>query len=671
MLSDDVIVSTSAESSDAPMSEDETEDSSKIFPPKIDEDYLKSVRLYESKNDYLRHSPQFHEIDTDTFLRLIFCRDGYDRLPFEEEWCDSYDWWVSNNEENRKEKRPARFNYEYNGIAQAIYGKEDENKNLTFVITSQAERLHKILRHPFVIMSPVSYTGKRRTKTNARYLYAIAIDIDDVDGENVENLFYQSDPTRPHITFPQPQIVVNSGGGIHIYFILENPRPMFNDTYTILNKIKKELTRRVWNRGTTHMNPDKPQYQGNCQGFRLPGTKTKTGHTVTAFQNINPHAKPYYTIEDLACGGGGFLRDDEVKLLKQGIYDPYRVSLERARELYPEWYERRIVRKITPNRWYVNRYVYDNWKERIFINASVGHRYFCLMALAIFARKCRQLTFEEFKAVYAEKLEGLSERQIRNRYEKKKAKGVSEEEFKKDLMDFVDVMDGLSLTQKAEDRFTVDDALDAAAAYRECYCTFPMADLRDITGVEMEKNQRRNYRKQEEHLEEARIIRDLRQGKKGRRWDDNNGRKNKADLVISWRQEHPDGTKYACAKELGISKPTVMRWWNVIETGVVTHNRRKTQDVNQESSLARKELNDIIGPVENGKNINYKEILLQLVKGIENIPVTLLGGYSPEELAKILNDEELRAKSNIEFIKDHENRKENENNPENGDVTRE
>lgn len=553
-----------------------------VDDPRVDEDYLRSVAYYESKNEYLRSNPMFREIDTDAFLHLLFCREHDDTggmmLPFEEEWCEAYEWWTTTDASGRKEKRPAQYEYVYNGIAQAIYGKrQKENKNKTFVITSGAERLHEMLEHPFVIMSPISYTGKRRTKNNARYLFAIAIDIDIVDGDNVENLLYQSDPFRKHITFPQPQIIVNSGYGIHIYFLLEKPAPMFKDAYPILNKIKKELTRRVWNKGTTHEEPKHPQFQGNCQGFRVPGTQTKTRKTVTAFQNMNPHCKPYYSISDLTFGGGGFLTMEEENLLKKGEYDPHRVSVERARQLYPEWYERRIVLKTPPGRWYVKRDLYDWWRNQIFLHASVGHRYFCLMTLAIFAKKCKQLTYEQFRAVYAERLKGLSERQIMNRY--KKRRGVTEEEFKKDLMDFVSVLDGLSFTKKEEDRFTVDDALDAAAAYQETYCTFPMADLRDITGVEIEKNQRRKYKTQVEHLMEARAVRDAHDEKRGHSWNTERGRKRKQDLVFQWKQEHPDATMYACAKELGISRSTVKQWWNSTIEDIQKYEEEKKQKI--------------------------------------------------------------------------------------------
>ena len=525
-----------------------------------DKEYIKSLSFhdqqglewYHQKNEFMRSCPELREISTTDFLHLLFCRDDDEMLPFEEQWCEAYDWWARHP---RSAKRPPEHPYVYNGIAQAIYGKrkrEADQKNKTFVITNKIEQLNEIMQHPFVIMSPVSYTGKRRTKSNARYLYAIAIDIDRVEAKHVDNLLYQSDPTRTvPLTFPRPQIIVNSGSGIHIYFLLETPHPMFNDVYPILNKIKKELTRRVWNIGTTHEDPKHPQFQGNCQGFRLPGTQTKTRQKVTAFQSINPAGKPFYKITDLMANGGGFLSNQEQELLRKGIYNPKRIPLKQARELYPEWYERRIIQGHKSGRWYVKRDLYDWWKRSISEQVSVGHRYFCLMALAVYAAKCN----------------------------------IEEEEFMRDLKSFVEPFDGISYTKRAEDRFTMDDALDAAAAYRECYCTFPLEDLRDITGVEIERNKTRKFKKQKIHLEEARAVRDVRQRRVGRIWDESGVKKTKLVDIYEWRKNNPEGSKYACAKDLGISKPTVMKWWDATEETIEQENERRMKLLEERRKL--------------------------------------------------------------------------------------
>ena len=542
-----------------------------------DKEYIKSLSFhdqqglewYHQKNEFMRSCPELREISTTDFLHLLFCRDDDEMLPFEEQWCEAYDWWARHP---RSAKRPPEHPYVYNGIAQAIYGKrkrEADQKNKTFVITNKIEQLNEIMQHPFVIMSPVSYTGKRRTKSNARYLYAIAIDIDRVEAKHVDNLLYQSDPTRTvPLTFPRPQIIVNSGSGIHIYFLLETPHPMFNDVYPILNKVKKELTRRVWNIGTTHEDPKHPQFQGNCQGFRLPGTQTKTRQKVTAFQSINPAGKPFYKITDLMANGGGFLSDEEQQLLAKGQYNPNRIPLKQARELYPEWYERRIIQGHKSGRWFVKRDLYDWWKRQISEKASVGHRYFCLMALAVYAAKCN----------------------------------IDEDEFMKDLESFVEPFDGISYTKDEEDRFTIEDAHDAAAAYRECYCTFPLEDLRDITGIEIERNKTRKFRKRKEHLFRASLVRDGLYTD----WTIGKGRKRKQEEIFEWRKNNPDGSKYACAKELGISKPTVMKWWDTTEENL-KEERKKWNQLMKKKSKAQSIEPEIKSGVVEGYELHESE----------------------------------------------------------------
>lgn len=491
------------------------------------EDLQFKLDRYNRKNQFFESKKtQWLELDTVTFLHLIFNRDTDEDprlLPFEDTWCEAYDWWIRNK---RNAVRPPEYKYVYNGICQAIYGKDNPEKNKTYILTSNYNKLREILDNPFVIMSPISYTGKRRIKSNARYLYAIVIDIDESDEKNIENLLYQTDNTRPtKLTFPQPNIIVNSGNGIHIYYLLEIPVPMFNDTYEVLNRIKKELTWRAWNKGTTLLNPNKPQFQGNCQGFRLPGTQTKFYTKVRAFRNLNPNIPTYYKIQDLAQYGK-ILSPEESALLEKGQYKPQRTTLQQAKELFPDWYERRIVQKMRKNRWVIKRDLYDWFKRQIYDYARVGHRYFCCMGMVIYAKKCN----------------------------------ISEEELDKDLAEMALFLDGLSYTPSEEDRFTLEDAMDAKSTFQECYCTFPRDEISLITGVPM-KEGRRNYRGRKEHLRRARIICDglYPDGS----WRNGNGRKDKSAVIAEWREKNPEGTKAQCCRELNLTKPTVYKWWNI------------------------------------------------------------------------------------------------------------
>ena len=45
----------------------------------------------------------------------------------------------------------------------------------------------------------------------------------------------------------------------------------------------------------------------------------------------------------------------------------------------------------------------------------------------------------------------------------------------------------------------------------------------------------------------------------------NEGRPDKAEIVLEWQRSHPDGKKADCIRDTGLSKPTVYKWWSVGE----------------------------------------------------------------------------------------------------------
>lgn len=132
------------------------------------------------------------------------------------------------------------------------------------------------------------------------------------------------------------------------------------------------------------------------------------------------------------------------------------------------------------------------------------------------------------------------------------------EEVKADAYSFLEEME--NKTRNQDNHFTEEDIEDALKAYKENYMTFPRKDIEIITGISIPPN-KRNYQKQKDHLEEIRMIRDLRMKRQGKKWTDNNGRKSKKDEVISYLLFNQNVTKYKCIKETGLSKPTVYKYW--------------------------------------------------------------------------------------------------------------
>mgnify|MGYP000019525834 FL=1 len=74
---------------------------------------------------------------------------------------------------------------------------------------------------------------------------------------------------------PQATFVVNSGTGLHLYYVLKEPVPMYPHNQKCLKELKYSLTRQIWNKFTSTIK--EPQMQGILQGFRVVGSGSKLG----------------------------------------------------------------------------------------------------------------------------------------------------------------------------------------------------------------------------------------------------------------------------------------------------------------------------------------------------------------------------------------------------------
>lgn len=400
----------------------------------------------------------------------------------------------------------------YTGVAVELL--RDSGQNFRrYTITDDLDMIDHLLESDeFIIISPISYAGKSRVSQNARFMYALAIDLDGVDTEqNITDLFHQIEIEH----LPRPTYVVTSGNGLHLYYQFERPIPCFRNITSQLATLKQALTKRIWNKYVTTLH-DKPQIQSLFQGFRMVGGVTKTHERTHAFcvgdvvtvEYLNNFIPPQHRVKS-------FTYKSEL-------------TLAEAKKKYPEWYDARIVHKRKKGTWTVKRDLYDWWKNRIYWEASEGHRYFCIMVLAIYAKKC----------------------------------DIPLDELERDAFGLVDNMD--MLTTDEQNHFTREDVAVALEMYNDSYMTFPIHSIVEITNIPIERN-RRNYRTQKEHLEEARALRDIRMKRQGRKWDDNNGRPKgsgtKQKLVEDWQQAHPHGRKADCSRDLGISRPTIDKYW--------------------------------------------------------------------------------------------------------------
>lgn len=444
--------------------------------------------LYKEKDTHLRQF--FEEVEPYDFYRYIFPVGSLEReMHFED--C-----------------KP-------NAIAVSI-DRKNAGKARRFTVTDELSGVNDFIGSEFTIMSPISYFGKRRVGKSARYLYAFVFDLDGVGMPQLRDVINQmSNGILPKATF-----LVNSGTGLHLYYVLDEPVAMYPQNQKFLKEMKYSLTRQIWNRFTSTIKD--PQVQGIMQGFRVVGSNSKLGKNfpVEAFSFGDR-----ISIDELLS----FIPDSNKERRKiQSILTKSRLSIDEAKEKYPEWYDKRIVRKESRGRWTVKRDLYDWWLDRIRREIKVGHRFYGIMTLAIYAKKC----------------------------------SIDEDELQKDAYSLLDLYDAMSIEEI--NRFTEDDIQCALEMYNEDYVTFPRDDIAKISGLTIEKN-KRNGRKQKDHLKRCRIIQMANDEVDETNWREGNGRKSKKDVILEFVRNNPSVTKKAViARSVGVARKTVVKYYDEI-----------------------------------------------------------------------------------------------------------
>ena len=375
----------------------------------------------------------------------------------------------------------------------------------------------------FSLINGLSYFGRKNTQEHASKMYALIFDYDGVDENHLDN-FLHGAFSKEYFIYPIPNYMVLSGHGLHLYYVFEEPIPLFPNIKLQLKALKYALTERMWNDYTS--TEKIKQFQGINQGFRPIGGKTKIEGVRSRAFMLHNHP---FCLEQLNRYVPEESRIDESKLWRES-----KMTLEEAKKKYPEWYQSKVLNKEDRRTWTTKRDLYDWWKRQIHEGATFHHRYFNIMCLAIYAIKA----------------------------------GIEYEELERDALELIPFLDDIN----KKEPFTEKDVYSALECYDLRYKTFPIDDIAKISAIPIEKN-KRNGRKQKQHCEVMRAIQNVTdpEGK----WRNRSGAPTKRDMILFWQTEHPEGTKADCIRDLGLSKPTVYKWWQDRESG------------NQESSIER------------------------------------------------------------------------------------
>lgn len=374
-----------------------------------------------------------------------------------------------------------------------------------------ADTLAEFQGMDWAFMSACTYFGRSNSAERQSKLCAFVFDIDGVGDSNLNNFFSGAIVGG---AYPIPQHVVLSGHGVHLYYVLEEPLDLYSNVKTQAKELKYALTRRLWNRYTSSV--DEVQYQGINQSFRVPGSRTKPDAPIPRCTAYRVNAHPT-SIEEL----NAFV-EERSRVDVGRRYRETRMSADEAKEKYPDWYARVVEGSGERGQWVVKRDLYEWWLRKVRGGATYGHRYFCIMALAIYAAKCGIYDRDEVKAA---------------------------------AMGLVPYLDSLN----PEHPFTEADVDSAMECLDGRYATFPRSDIARLTDIEIPAN-KRNGRKQAVHLMGARAIQEINDRVNGTDWRAGNGRKPKCDMIRAYAAEHPESSHSAIARALGVSRPTVIKW---------------------------------------------------------------------------------------------------------------
>lgn len=403
---------------------------------------------------------------------------------------------------------------EYCGIAITI---SDEGKAWRTHITDSLEQLPSLIDgEEFTMMAPISYAGKRATVENARWLYALEFDLDFIrlskNGVLVgmDDLLYQTSISEPDPfnRLPRPTyIIASSERNLHIVYLLEKPLAMYANVANQIRQFRKAFIPKLWDSYITD-SCDSPQYEiSPVQAFRLCGSRSKDKHSkVRCFrtgERISIETMNNYVPQDSQIAS---------------IQYKSNCTIEEAKELFPDWYERRIVQKLPARTWQAHRGLYDWWKRRL-PEVKVGHRYHYLMCLCSYAVKC----------------------------------GISQEELTRDVMEHRQILDRIS---PPDNPLTVSDAMKALQSATEVSRYMKRETASKLSGLEI-KPSKRNGRTKEQHMKYLNGMNAVRRSM-GEEFA--TGRPTKKDLVFGYLREHPSASVGEIALALGISRNTARKW---------------------------------------------------------------------------------------------------------------
>ena len=244
---------------------------------------------------------------------------------------------------------------------------DDDNKHIVPMTIDEALGLCEARND--VLMGGCTYFNNWISKKSAKDIYAFIIDMDNVYSGTLLNALRNDWKTANNEPLPMPTYIVNSGTGLHLYFVLTEPIPNYKATTENLDKLYRALaiqqtTKRVY----LHK-----QVQWFGQDFRMAGGLNKYEWKNTVFR-----VGEKWDIDELGKAVG--LKD--IHFARYGEKRTKKPTAKKNRQNREGWRS--------------NRAFYDYALRNCRAKTKEGNRYTSMCALSVIAWKCN-VSLEELE----------------------------------------------------------------------------------------------------------------------------------------------------------------------------------------------------------------------------------------------------------------------------------
>ena len=251
-----------------------------------------------------------------------------------------------------------------------VFIDDDEKKHIVPMTISEA--MEQCEGRNDVLMGGCTYFNNWISKKSAKDIYTFIIDMDNVYSGTLLNALRQDWNTASGEVLPMPTYIVNSGTGLHLYFVLKEPIPNYKTSTENLDKLYRALavqqtTKRVY----LHK-----QVQWFGQDFRMAGGLNKYNWKNTVFK-----VGEKWDIDELGKA--------------VGLQDVHFVRYGEKRTTAPKSQGKR--KKQNRQGWRSDRAFYDYAVRTCQDKTKEGNRYTSMCALSVIAWKCN-VSQEELEA---------------------------------------------------------------------------------------------------------------------------------------------------------------------------------------------------------------------------------------------------------------------------------